>query len=172
MKKRPPIKTIFGKIAMFRLFCEKCGGYALIVQGKYSCCGTAVQAEEEQRYRIKRESEGSLNRHKPPGKLQTRILEAQNHQCIYCGSPLTRGNAVWDHFVCFVYSRNNDGTNMVAACSKCNLIKGALMFNSIEEARIHVCQRRIEKGLHISNYHGEEPGLANWSMPIIEKEAT
>lgn len=52
----------------------------------------------------------------------------------------------WDHKVPFAYSQNNGNQNFVAACQICNRLKSRIMFNSLEEARVYLYYKQIEKG--------------------------
>jgi len=82
---------------------------------------------------------------------------AQEYRCLYCsrqfGSVVWRGRQRstlrinWDHMVPYSYSRNNTTGNFAAACQICNGIKGAIMFESIEKARVHINGRWKEKGI-------------------------
>ena len=101
-------------------------------------------------------SEIPCNRRGPSTATRKRLLREQDYRCLYCerkfGSTLWKGNReihlciTWDHSVPLAYSHSNQQANFVAACHICNAIKGSRIFSSIEEIRIHVAQRRKEKG--------------------------
>ena len=78
-----------------------------------------------------------------------RILERDRYRCQYCGLD---GMSSFENSlvmsVDFVLPRARKGKkhsdNLVAACRACNLIKGAKVFKSLDEAKTHVLQRRSE----------------------------
>jgi 5-methylcytosine-specific restriction endonuclease McrA len=54
----------------------------------------------------------------------TRIYDKQDGKCLYCGCDLN-GSYHLDHFIPIAHSGWNDPDNLVCACAKCNLNKGA-----------------------------------------------
>lgn len=78
-----------------------------------------------------------------------RILERDRYRCQYCGLD---GMSSFENSlvmsVDFVLPRarkgKKDSTNLVTACRACNLIKGQMVFKSLEEAKAYVLQRRSE----------------------------
>ena len=72
------------------------------------------------------------------------MLSAQSRCCFYCNYQLN-DTIYWDHLIPFSIAGNH--TPFVATCSKCNSIKGSLVFEDLEEAITYVRYRRIEKGL-------------------------
>ena len=52
----------------------------------------------------------------------------------------------WDHYIPYSYSQDNRVSNFVAACQICNRIKSSLMLPSAEEYRVHIQNKRVEKG--------------------------
>ncbi len=45
---------------------------------------------------------------------------------------------VWDHLFPYAFSQDNGVENFVASCQICNAYKGAIMFQTIEEARTYI----------------------------------
>lgn len=84
------------------------------------------------------------------------ILISQRGCCIYCGNPLDgfvykRGNSIdleleWDHAIPRALRVINDESNIVASCQICNSIKNDLVFDTIEEARGWIQERRRKDG--------------------------
>jgi len=78
-----------------------------------------------------------------------RILERDHYRCQYCGLD---GMASFENSlimtVDFVHPRarkgKKDGSNLVAACRPCNVIKGHRVFSNFEEAKAYVLQRRTQ----------------------------
>lgn len=57
---------------------------------------------------------------------RTESLSTQAYCCKYCYEPLTVRNATADHKRARAIGGNNSRDNIVAACSDCNSLKGAL----------------------------------------------
>jgi hypothetical protein len=150
------VKVDFGRVALLRMVCPKCGLMGLVLSGKMLCCGKDIKNPE--RYQRKREAEGEHRRSLLSKKEKDSILESQGNCCVYCQRPF--GTPVWhpkrqrvfipdihfDHFVCWNFSRNTSVGNMVAACSICNIIKGDKLFENIEQARAFIVYKRNKKG--------------------------
>jgi 5-methylcytosine-specific restriction endonuclease McrA len=149
-----PVKAIFGKVALLRVYCEACKSYGFLIDGALQCCGQPYELET-QACKLKREAEGSLRRKQPPATVKKQILAFQNHQCLYCGKRFGGGARIeWDHFLCFAYSRDNSEHNMIAACPECNRLKGAMIFQTVLESRIYIRGVRENKGLPNYDYFG------------------
>jgi hypothetical protein len=85
-----------------------------------------------------------------------KALERQASCCIYCGVDLN--SFVWnknksryekvkihyDHFVPYAFVHDSRGCNIVASCSVCNGLKSDFHFQSIEEARVYIMNKRNE----------------------------
>ena len=95
--------------------------------------------------------EPEQQRKTPAKKVQEELLQKQDGRCLYCSrmfgtyvpdlkNPvhLVRLKIHWDHMVPYSYQQNNSGTNFAACCHQCNLLKGALVFPSIEEASVYL----------------------------------
>jgi 5-methylcytosine-specific restriction endonuclease McrA len=78
-----------------------------------------------------------------------RILERDQYRCQYCGLD---GMSSFDNALAmsvdFVIPRarkgKKDPKNLVACCRACNMIKGRKVYNSFEEAKAYVLERREE----------------------------
>ena len=62
--------------------------------------------------------------------------------CVYCGGI---GGTV-DHVVPWSYNADQSRHNLVTACRVCNSIAGSLVFQSFDDKRAYVRQRRTELG--------------------------
>lgn len=143
----------YGNICMLRMECPDCKRVALVIDGRMACCDLCVSCEPKYR---KQMSEAAIVRRKPKSKDQKVILKRQEGRCLYCdrcfdSAVYRNGRKIrlrlhWDHMVPYVYSRNNNNANFVAACHVCNGIKAARMFDDVEEARIYINEKRQAKG--------------------------
>ena len=64
-----------------------------------------------------------------PDRRIVRLSEAQNHRCCYCGCIMTfdqnqETSVTRDHVMPKVFGGNNSWENLVAACFKCNVLRG------------------------------------------------
>lgn len=160
-------KAIYGRVAMLRLKCPRCKSFALVVDGKFLCCGRKAEFNEGDKFNLRRMCEGDPIRKKPSEKARRNILAYQNNQCIYCGIDLDAVNIEWDHFICFAYSYHNGPDNFVASCSECNRLKGSLLFGNIQEARDYLRYQRTKRDLPNFPYLGGEYDL---DLPWRDKE--
>ena len=82
-----------------------------------------------------------------------RIIKSQGDLCAYCLLPFgtvvetkRRGTVVQmpvgDHFIPWVADGRTVESNIVASCSQCNMIKGSIVFDSLEAARLMILPRR------------------------------
>ena len=150
----PPIKAIYGNVAILKYYCESCRNYAFVIQNEFQCCGAKL-AIEAQSCRLKREADAEYRRRGPSPKIKREVLGFQNHQCVYCGQPLRGKTKIeWDHFFCFAYSANNSEHNFVAACRICNQFKAAMLFPTMLEAQVYIRHKRNLKGLPNYDYFG------------------
>jgi len=147
--------ALYGNVALERAVCRECGGWSFVSEGLTVCCDEPVGEAAATKFR--RMSQPEARRRLPPIEIRRAILTEQCHRCLYCGLvfgvSVQRGvrtvkvRLVWDHLVPYSLTQNNYAHNIVAACSLCNNIKGALVFQTIEEARDYVMRRRFEKGI-------------------------
>lgn len=147
--------ALYGNVAIPRAYCNSCKSMAMIISGEFGCCGKKL--EDEISREAKRMSHPPGWREKPSRAEQARILSEQSNVCLYCEMRFGRSvwsaagkeivlRVEWDHLIPFSYAQNNKVGNFCAACHICNRLKGALMFQTLEEARIHVTQKWEEKG--------------------------
>lgn len=83
------------------------------------------------------------------------LVSRQNHCCAYCLLPFgtivsKRGNVIIqrpevDHFIPWAILESTEASNGIAACNICNNYKSDKVFNSIEEARRYILERRVER---------------------------
>lgn len=145
----------YGRIALERAYCQDCKQFAFVIDDTLQCCyRNAPQVNCISRQ--ERASEAPSVRLLPPIQVRRTLLREQDNKCLYCcrrfGTQVWRGRKVivlsvaWDHKVPFAYAQNNGLENFVAACQICNRLKGSIMFYSLEEARVYLYNRQIEKG--------------------------
>jgi 5-methylcytosine-specific restriction endonuclease McrA len=142
--------AIYGSVKILRDLCPECKEYAFILRGRFACCGAAADLTEPAS-RYKRMSQGDGSRNLPPLEQRRAVLKAQENRCFYCDRIFgfryrtkrgTRPLCVeWDHLVPYAYLNSSPDYNFVAACRECNRIKGAIMFQTIEEAIVYVRSR-------------------------------
>lgn len=145
--------ALYGNAKIERAYCHICQGFAFVRGNSLACCGSPAP---EPTKAAKRMSETEKRRKIPGRAFQVWQLEYQDGKCFYCqihlgGYAFRNGRAIklkihWDHLVPYSYSQNNKPVNFVASCHICNMIKRALMFQTVEEARIYVYLKREEKG--------------------------
>ncbi len=149
----------YGHVTLRRERCSKCGSYSLVVDGWLQCCNVSV-AEEKAQPRHYRVVEGGP-RKRPSKTDRDRILADQDGCCVFCGrrfgSVVWRADTPlilaiqWDHLDPWVRSRNNQSDNFAAACQVCNNFKQDMIFATIEEAAVWICQRWAGLGIRDSS---------------------
>jgi 5-methylcytosine-specific restriction endonuclease McrA len=77
------------------------------------------------------------------------IQKRDDYKCQYCGKDGLASAESWhdsciDHLNPRKYGGTNDADNRLACCHYCNAIKGDRHFESLEEARQYILQRRNE----------------------------
>lgn len=146
--------ALYGNVGIERRYCDDCKRFAFVIDGRIQCCDERVESVlKKPRRRI---SDVVTARNHPRAKDQKRILREQDWKCFWCdkefGKSVWRKNVRtvlkvnWDHLVPFSYCANNNSSNFVASCQICNNIKHSLIFNSVEECRVHIFNKRKEKG--------------------------
>ncbi len=149
--------ALYGNVAILRGICHKCKRTALVIDGEYQCCGS--KAEENSHPEVKRMIECEQKRRRSKKKEQQKTLIEQENRCLYCsrkfGSFVKRGSRFvvvrlcWDHLVPYSYNQDNGHHNFVAACQICNRIKHSFMFQTVDEARVHIMAVRRIKGIMV-----------------------
>lgn len=150
----------YGTVKILSDVCPECERTAFILDGRFACCGIVAGGSLPEAY--KRKCEASNPRAQPSAQAKKEIMAAQEGRCFYC--ELEIGTHVlrvinkkgtikriklmlhWDHLVPYAWMNANEDHNFVAACHVCNLIKGSMMFQTVEEARVYVCTQRERKG--------------------------
>lgn len=137
--------ALYGPIQILKAYCGDCDGTVFVIKGNLACCGKPFVDEQDITHRrSKRISECEQAKRGPSLAVRTMILKLQEGRCFYCDQlfGLRRyGRSMklhWDHKVPYAYSQNNTTDNFVAACATCNMWKGALMFDTIEQARVYL----------------------------------
>ena len=156
--------AIYGSVAMLRMKCPSCGDTALCIDRIMQCCDHKIPAGDEsvRVTSLKRECTTQSSRAYISAKKKREILEAQDGACIYCGVNLDeyewssksnrhhKTRVHYDHFVPWSYSGDNTDVNMYASCSRCNLVKGSKIFDTLEAARAYiVAHRQAEGGVRV-----------------------
>lgn len=148
----PAVLSLYGNVAIKRGFCPSCESMAFVIDEKLQCCDAPFTEAAE---KIRREFEPVYRRKTPPTKDRRRILAEQDYRCIYCeqafgATRFRSGKPVllklnWDHSIPYTYNADNRAINFVAACHVCNGLKGDLIFRDLEDARLHLSNKRKEK---------------------------
>lgn len=146
--------VFYGNVSMIRARCPNCNHPALIVKGRFSCCGAAY--DNSLPTTVIQESAPQLIRRRPNHKRQQEILLTQSNRCAYCdrefGSwttyhgKLHRITVCWDHLSPLIYSYNNQDENFLAACRPCNNWKSCKVFANVEEIRAYVAEKWLKAG--------------------------
>lgn len=139
---------LYGNVSMPREWCERCQGFAFVLDGHLACCGCA---SVEPPRRFKRMSIPEFIRKQPSAVAQQRLLEEFGFSCAYCERPfgsqyMKDGKLLtlrlnWDHHVPYAYSANNNDENFLPACNVCNAWKSALVFQTVDEARVYLVNK-------------------------------
>jgi hypothetical protein len=167
--------VLFGSVALRRVYCGPCESFALVRKdGTLCCCDSKIPADLEYR-KIKRVVEPEQVRRLPPVQERRLILQEQENRCLYCerqfGTSVFRKQKWvklklhWDHMVPFSYQQNNSVSNYAAACHLCNLFKSAMIFQTLEEARIYL-QAAWEKENNTEQKCAQTPIVASNSRQI------
>lgn len=183
-------KARYGSVEMLRGHCPDCGRISLIQDGKFLCCDAPVAASTAKVKAVKQMIALPRRRKLPPTSVLNRRLEAQGHQCFYCGQPfgtpywsrnkLCFTRVEWDHMVPFIYSHNNQLENFVACCQVCNHSKGSKMFDTLTEVRRYVARKWAkleyecpspEEMQTLSELFSAEQALAGLLLDQLPREA-
>ena len=145
--------AFYGNTVLLKSHCEDCRRESIVIDDKLACCGKDCEVSSAM---LKRISNPPHRRRKPSPTVQRKILDNQRFKCVYCGfsfgSETSRSGqaveilVVWDHFVPFAFAQNNRHDNFHASCQICNSIKSDKIFDSVEDARTYILNRRKEKG--------------------------
>lgn len=151
--------AIYGTVSLVRVKCRRCGYDSFVRDGETLCCLEPIGSARVRKYT--RECEAVGHKRKPMPYEQADILLAQDHRCFYCRNEFgsahlriygRRGvreivlTVHWDHKVPHAYLRDNNAANFVASCQVCNIIKGDLFFEDMEQAKAYLEKQRARLG--------------------------
>lgn len=150
--------AIYGNVRLIREQCPDCRNVALVVGGRFACCGREwVGADSDQTTHLQRFASPEFVRRKPSPHERSMILAHQDYRCFYCGHSLSaiytqgvktfRAKIHWDHQLPFAFSQDNRVDNFVASCNVCNLLKSSKIFETVEDARVYLVHRQGKKGI-------------------------
>lgn len=154
------IKSIYGKVILFKLHCKHCKRISIMIDNEFQCCGRKNNDILDKEI-IKREIEGEKTRSYISKEIKKEILLNQNGKCIYCDisfkdsfyynknkTKIFKIKIHYDHFTPWVYSKNNEKSNLYASCNICNSLKGCKHFNSLEQAIEYLKIKRERKNIN------------------------
>lgn len=143
--------ALYGNVAILRGFCSTCRRTALIVEGVWECCGRQATVRNEDKLQHRRMLSPDHRRTTPTPTEKRKVALRQRNRCFYCdrifgtfvmdlrrNKKLVALKITMDHMTPFSFKQNNSKVNYVGACQQCNALKSALVFNTVEEAQIHV----------------------------------
>jgi len=145
-------KVMFGGVSMYRVFCKECDGWTLVSKGRKRCC--EAEPDRPDQYVRKRVSTETQTFRRLSPKAKREILDSQGNRCIYCDIEFgtlyfnpKKGRDVeatpsFDHFQPWAMVKSNIADNYVAACVSCNSTKGSKIFDTLEQARLYILERR------------------------------
>jgi len=144
--------ALYGGVALVRGFCPECETTAIVIDGRLKCCGLPFSKEPKE---IKRICTPDGSR-RLSAKVKKEILQQQDYRCAYCWKPFgdyvkRKGRMVklvvhFDHQIPFSYVRETKAHNILAACHVCNGLKSDHIFQTLDDVRIFLIDRRAEKG--------------------------
>jgi len=160
-------RVYYGNISMLRAYCSYCHRYALVIDEKLQCCDRVFLKNIDPDYFEVECSPEGRRFIKNKKKLLNELMENNKKRCTYCnyviGEAYRRNGNIYftkphlDHKEPFIYSYNNNKSNIYLSCNLCNLFKSSKIFNSIEEVREHARKRREEKRIEMFNDLSELP---------------
>lgn len=150
--------AFYGNVRLIREQCPECRDVALVVEGKFTCCGEKwTGAPDHQTTQLQRITSPEFLRRPVSTHSRAMILAHQDYRCFYCGHSLSasyrrgtktfRAKIHWDHQLPFAYSQDNRVDNFVASCNVCNLMKSSKIFETVEDARAYLVHRQGKKGI-------------------------
>lgn len=160
MTKKRLVKSLYGKIALYRAKCNKCKTMAIVIDGKLQCCDSPIEAAET--CINKRMTETQAEREHISIKIKREVLKQQENKCIYCERVFGESywddletrykvlKPVYDHFLPVAYAQDNKIYNIVAACNECNSIKSSHVYNNMEEARVDIMNKRQRRNDNVT----------------------
>ncbi len=140
----------YGSLATIHIKCPKCN----LWQFKTDFCECN---EELKKYKLDNIKPSEIRiempnwRERIPKELKEKVFQRDEYICQYCGiwcyeSYLQNSKAVViDHAIPFSIGGSNDIDNLVTSCRRCNAIKNDKIFNTFEEAREFILQRKKDE---------------------------
>jgi 5-methylcytosine-specific restriction endonuclease McrA len=140
------VKVSFGSNTMLRMKCPRCKKTALVIDAVIQCdCDYKIRKVPSE-ITFKRETHAEVKRKKLSVYMKKEILQVQDYKCAYCDCNIQLDeNTHFDHFIPWVFSGNSRPYNMVASCALCNNIKYSHHFDTMEEARLYISQKRAKR---------------------------
>ena len=146
--------ALYGTVSLRRGICKVCDSTSLIKDGKFLCCETLEQDNNNPKKYVRMISGTEIRRY-PSKKTKEAILTDQNNQCLICEYPFGKLRQVgrkiktcspcWDHYIPFAYLGGNPNDNWIALCYLCNGIKSSRMFDSLSELKRYVVEKLLSK---------------------------
>lgn len=145
--------ALYGNEALVRGYCRRCKETAFVIENKLQCCDAPLNGPVT---KVKRISEPEFARKIPKKSDRDHVLYIQENKCIYCersfnsyvdkGKKYLKLTPTWDHFVPWIFNQDNNTENFVASCQICNGFKSAMIFESLDAAKIFILNRWQQKG--------------------------
>jgi hypothetical protein len=106
-----------------------------------------------------------------PASVRAQVLNRDRHTCYYCGARGSNVRFHMDHVVPVSWGGTNDLANLVTACSRCNLKKGATVTGAWESKKDELPMNRRGRGpKDIERLRKREVELARKRQDIREQE--
>jgi 5-methylcytosine-specific restriction endonuclease McrA len=86
-----------------------------------------------------------------PAFTRFNVFLRDRFTCQYCGTPHTAQELTFDHVVPRARGGRTNWTNIVAACSSCNVRKGS---RALKESGMSLLRRPIQPSMHELQEHG------------------
>jgi len=135
--------TEYGSVWLGRVYCDDCECMTIVLQKRKQCCDARIEYVERDELELKRvRMSRDLERKSISRELRKRILKRHDNKCEYCDKELTIRICYIDHFIPVHHAHDMGEHNLVPACRRCNLIKGARVFSSLEQAREYIKEKR------------------------------
>jgi len=145
--------AIYGSVEIKRVFCYKCKSMALVIEGIKQCCGDEDNSFPEITYKMSGSRGIKLH------YVRKKIIKEQNNTCPYCDKQfgyfyLRKGKTIKstihiDHKIPFSFSQDNKKENCIACCSLCNSLKSDIIFDTFDELKEYLNEKRKNKGIKV-----------------------
>jgi len=137
--------ALYGNTVTTQHKCLKCGSLFFPEKDEFVCSwcvGKKIGKPKTRCPKVVQKIAPKIQRRSIPRK---RILERDNYTCQYCGVSSKENCLVKltiDHFIPFVHGGNNKFNNLLTACWDCHKHKSDKIFDSMEEAKKFIANRR------------------------------